>query len=237
VAVDGITFSLPNTPGIQRRCRKGGNQKGRNPFAKLAAAALVELAMHNPLAARLGVQGESEWRLAQGLLAHLPEQCLLLADRLYGCGAFLLAAQTALSARQGYFLVRVKMGLKIVRPLQRLPDGSRLVLIQALDPQDYHRVTGTLVVREIRAVLRRRGERDLHERFWTSLLDPVAAPAPELVRLYMRRWEQELYFRELKYELGINDLLRSQTVETAAQEVAAALWSPRNGRRYARARS
>lgn len=37
----------------------------------------------------------------------------------------------------------------------------------------------------------------------------------------MTRWEHELYFRELKRELGVNDLLRSQTVETAAQEVAA----------------
>lgn len=43
----------------------------------------------------------------------------------------------------------------------------------------------------------------------------------ELVRLYAARWEQELYFRELKWHLNVNDLLRSQTPETAAQEVCA----------------
>jgi hypothetical protein len=70
----------------------GGNQKGKAAFAKLQCAALVELVMHNPLAARLGWSGESEWKLAQPLLEHLPSRCLLLADRLYGCGAFLVAA-------------------------------------------------------------------------------------------------------------------------------------------------
>src|SRR5262249_51189387 len=64
------------------------------------------------------------------------------------------------------------------------------------------------------------GHRAVGIRLWTSL-SCTHASAQELVRLYMSRWEQELYFRELKWHLGINDLLRSQTPETAAQEVAA----------------
>jgi hypothetical protein len=221
VAVDGVEFSLPNTEAVNKRCCKGGNQRGRAAFAKLRCAALVELVMHNPLAARLGLHGESEWHLAQGLLASLPEKCLLLTDRLYGCGAFVVAAQKVLAARQGHFLVRVKLGLQVVRQMRRLADGSRLVEIKALDPENWHRVAATIVVREIRATVQRKGSRPVTVRFWTSLLDPQQAPAQELVRLYMSRWEEELYFRELKRELGINDLLRSQTVETAAQEVAA----------------
>ena len=42
-----------------------------------------------------------------------------------------------------------------------------------------------------------------------------------MAELYTKRWEHELYYRELKHQLNVNDLLRSQTVETAAQEVAA----------------
>jgi hypothetical protein len=221
VALDGVRFSLPNTESVKARCRKGGNQKGRAAFAKLQCAALVEVLMHNPLAARLGWSGESEWKLAQALLEHLPAKSLLLADRLYGCGAFLVAAWQRLKERNGHFLVRVKQGLKIVREIRRLPDGSRIVEIKALDPQDYHQVKATLQVREIQATLQRRGHRAVRLRLWTSLLDSQQAPARELVELYARRWEQELYFRELKSELGINDLLQSQTPETAAQEVAA----------------
>jgi hypothetical protein len=219
VAIDGVSFSLPNTAQVKRECKKGGNQRGRAAFAKLQCAALVELLMHNPLAAMLGWQGESEWRLAQGLLAHLPEKCLLLADRLYGCGAFILPAMEILKERSGYFLFRVKHSLKIVRRLQPLKDGSQWVLIKVLDPSNYHRVITTLKVREIYATLQRRGHRSVRIRLWTNL-SSEQAPAQELVSLYMRRWEQELYFRELKSQLGINDLLRSQTPETAAQEVA-----------------
>lgn len=220
-ALDGISFSLPNTPQVKKSCRKGGNQKGPAAFAKLHCAALVELVMHNPLAACLGRQGQSEWKLAQGLLDYLPKQCLLLADRLYGCGAFLIAAMEKLQPCGGHFLVRVKDRLKVVRQIKRLQDGSGLVEIKALATGSTHRVAGTLQVREIRATLQRPGFRPVRLRLWTSLLDSAAAPAVELARLYATRWEQELYFRELKRELGVNDLLRSQTMETGAQEVAA----------------
>jgi hypothetical protein len=56
---------------------------------------------------------------------------------------------------------------------------------------------------------------------WTSLLDPQAAPALELAELYARRWEHELYYRELKRHLRNTDVLQSHTVETGAQEIAA----------------
>ena len=89
-----------------------------------------------------------------------------------------------------------------------------------LEPANHHRVAQTIKVREIHATVRRNGHQAVGIRLWTSL-SCAQATAQELVRLYMSRWEQELYFRELKWHLGINDLLRSQTPETAAQEVAA----------------
>jgi hypothetical protein len=55
----------------------------------------------------------------------------------------------------------------------------------------------------------------------SPLTDPRTAPALELARLYAERWEQELYFREVKHDLRRTALLQSHTVETAAQEIAA----------------
>ncbi len=218
IGLDGVSFSLPNTAQVKQKCKKG--TKGRNAFAQLQCAALVELVWHNPVAARVGRQGESEWKLALGLLADLPQQCLLLGDRLYGCGAFVIPALQELQSRQGHLLVRVGQRLKVRRKIRRYHDGSWLVEIAALDRTDHHRVAATALVREIHARVRRRGYRPVEIRLWTSL-SCTEASAQQLVRLYMGRWEQELYFRELKWHLGINDLLRSQTVETAAQEVAA----------------
>lgn len=221
VAIDGVGFSMPNTKAVKRQCRKGANQNGEVAFAKLQCSALVELVMHNPLAACLGWKGESEWQLAQDLLDRLPPKCLLLADRLYGCGAFLLAAWQRLKKHKGHFLVRVKEGLQGVRQIKRLKDGSRIIEIQALDPKNRRKVIATMQVREIRATLQRPGHRNVGLKLWTTLLESKEAPARELIELYTKRWEQELYFRELKSAMGINDLLRSQKPETAAQEVAA----------------
>ena len=220
VALDGVSFSLSNTPQITQSCRKGGSGRGKAAFAKLPCAALVELMLHNPLAACLARAGESEWKLALGLLDPLPARCLLLADRLYGCGAFVLPAWEKLRLLHSHFLMRVKENLRVVRVIKRFKDGSRLVEIKALEKGAAHAVAATLVVREIKATLRRPGYRSVKLRLWTSLLHPLQAPAAEWVKLYASRWEQELYFRELKKELDVNDLLRSQTLETAAQEVA-----------------
>lgn len=76
------------------------------------------------------------------------------------------------------------------------------------------------MVREIWARVERKGWRSEPLRLWTSCLDPKAAPAAELVELYGRRWEQELYFRQLKLQLRRTALLQSHTVKTAAQEIA-----------------
>ena len=51
------------------------------------------------------------------------------------------------------------------------------------------------------------------------MLDPQAAPALELVRIYAQRWEQELYWRQMKLELRRTSLLQSHTPLTAAQEI------------------
>ena len=221
VAIDAVEFSVANTPSVNQQLGKGKNQRGTSAFAKLRCAALVELLMHNPLAAVLGRAGESEWQLSKGLLEQLPKECLLLGDRLYGCGAFIVQAQKFLQPKGGHFLVRAKLGAKVARVVRRLSDGSALVEVNAFVPGKRYQIEATPLVREIRAVLRREGGKPVEVRFWTSLLDPQAWPAKELVKLYATRWEHELYFRELKSVLGTNNLLRSQTVETAAQEVAA----------------
>ncbi len=92
VALDGTQFSLCNTPDNNRVRPKAKSRRGRAAFAKLTTGVLIELGLHNPLAAAIGQAGESEWQLALGLLARLPQRALLLADRLHGCAAF--AAKT-----------------------------------------------------------------------------------------------------------------------------------------------
>ena len=106
VAVDGTQFSLTNTPQIGAATTKARTRRGRAAFAKMTTAVLLELGLHNPLAARLGRHGESEWALAQQLLAQLPRRALFLGDRLYGVAAFLAPARAACARVDSHFLAR-----------------------------------------------------------------------------------------------------------------------------------
>jgi hypothetical protein len=220
VALDGTQFSLINTPQITDTFTKAVTRRGRAAFAKMTTAVLLEVGLHNPLAAAVGRQGESEWALAQRLLAQLPKQALLLGDRLYGVIAFAQAAQRACRRVGSHFLLRASRTVK-PRLIRRLADDTRLVGLAVRSPHNPDRVIEWIEVREIRVRVGRKGHRAHELRLWTSLLDPRTAPALELARVYASRWEHELYFREIKRQLRRTAVLQSHTVETGAQEIAA----------------
>jgi Transposase DDE domain len=220
VALDGTQFSLTNTPQIRATLGKARTRRGRAAFAKLTTAVLLEVGLHNPLAAAIGRHGESEWALAQRLLAQLPTRALVLGDRLYGVAAFVVHARAACARVGSHFLLRATRATK-PRVLKRLPDGTRLVQIALRARHSPTRIVEWLDVREIRVRVGRPGHRAHELRLWTSLVDARTAPAIELAQLYAHRWEHELYFRELKRQVRKTDLLQSHTLETAAQEIAA----------------
>jgi hypothetical protein len=220
VALDGTQFSLTNTPQILATMPKARSRRGRAAFAKITTCVLLEVGLHNPLAAAIGRRGQSEWDLARSVLARLPKRVLLLADRLYGCAAFVEQALTTCGRVGSHFLVRARRDL-IARVHHRLPDGSRLVRVPLRAKGPGGRIRRWIELREIRVRIGRTGRRTHELRLWTSLMDPRAAPALELAQLYARRWDHELYFREVKRQLRKTDVLQSHTVETAAQEIAA----------------
>jgi Transposase DDE domain len=220
VALDGTQFSLINTPQITATLKKAATRRGRAAFAKITTAVLLEVGLHNPLAAAIGRDGESEWALAQRLLAQLPKGALLLGDRLYGVAAFAVEALTVCRRVGSHFLLRARRDIK-PRLVKTLRDGSRLVRVPVHPRHNRHRVVAWLDLREIRVRVGRTGHRAHELRLWTTLCDPKAAPAGELARLYASRWEHELYFREVKRQLRKTALLQSHTVETGAQEIAA----------------
>lgn len=208
--IDGSTFSVTNTPQVKEQMRKARSRRGRAAFPKVGVAVLVELGLHNPLAAALGAEGESEMVLAKRLVSAQPARSVLISDRYYGIAALLVDLP---AAEQRHFLVRVRSNLKR-RLLQVYPDGSALVEIRSGKQ--------TRLVREIVARVQRGGGGAFTTvRLWTSLLDWKRYPAPELVALYGRRWEQEIFYKELKVDMRSTPYLQSHTPLTAMQEIAA----------------
>lgn len=208
--LDGSQFSITNTPQVKGQLRKARSRRGRAAFPKVGVAVMVELGLHNPLAAALGASQESEMALAERVAAAQPERSLMLKDRYYGSAEALARARTD---GQRHFLVRVKRRLKR-RLLEVYPDGSALVEIGSGPTRR--------LVREILGRVQRGGRGPVTTvRLWTSLLAWRRYPARELLALYGRRWEQEVFYKELKVDLRSTPRLRSHTPLTAVQEIAA----------------
>jgi hypothetical protein len=220
LALDATQFSLINTPQVTTTLVKAATRRGRAAFAKITTAVLLEVGLHNPLAAAIGRAGESEWALAQRLLAQLPQRALVLGDRLYGVTAFVVPLRAVCERVGSHFLLRASPAVK-PRLIRRLRDGSRRVALPVRARNNPHRIVDWVEVREIRVRVGRTGHRSHELRLWTSLGDCRTAPALPLAQLYASRWEHELYFRDLKRHLRKTALLQSHTVETGAQEIAA----------------
>jgi len=214
VGIDGSSFSLSNTPQALARLSKAASRRMRAAFIKLRVVVLMELGLHNPLAAAIGRDGESELALARRIFDRLQPGWLALMDRLYGVGVVVQELLQLHVGRGVEFLVRVRGNLKaVVRECLR--DGSVIVEVRAKK----HRMR----LRQITGRVRRRNGSWVSVRLWTSLLDATKYPALELLGLYAQRWEVEIGYKELKVELRGGAMLNSHTVETAAQEVAALL--------------
>jgi hypothetical protein len=224
--IDGSSWSVTNTPQVLKDMSKAVSRRMKAAFAKVQMCALVELGLHNPIAAVVGLKGEGEWRLAEELLECLPEKCLLIVDRLYGCGKYLNKLVNSCKATQSELLVKARRSNKSLN-VRRLSDGSAMVSIN-VPKEKGAGPTGKkktqIRIREIRARIKKPGASSFSQiRLWTTLLDEKLYPARELIDLYALRWEHEIYYKELKLHLSGGDVLQSHTPETAAQEVAALL--------------
>ena len=214
LGIDGSQFSVSNTPQNKQTFIKAASRRMKAAFGKVGVSVLTELGLHNPVAATVGAAGMSEQELSGPLLGKLPPGSLLLGDRAYGLGCWVKRIQEMYPAGDRDFLLRVKSTCK-TKVLEVFPDGSAWVEIEVAGER--------LQLRELRGRVRRPGGKWSEVRLWTSLRDWQKCPAGELLALYGRRWEQELFYKELKVDMRSAELLQSHTEVTAAQEIAALL--------------
>lgn len=219
ILADGTCLSMPATPGLFERF---GTSTGRGGPRHYPLARMVTLALANTMAVlayAVGRYDQSEQALLRPLLGRLRKGDLLLADRHFA-GANLYAQYRTAGLE---FLTRVHQRLKVsrLRPLDGYAPND-FVTDMEIGPS-YRRndpmLPQAVRVRLIQATLRIRGRRQT-TWFVTSLLDPAAYPADQVVGLYARRWRIETLFMQLKVRLSA-DVLRSKTPSGALKEVAA----------------
>jgi hypothetical protein len=190
LVLDGTTFKVPDSDENRRRFGLPGSKRGRAAFPQMRAVFLVSAKLRFILTGLFAPFGRGETRLALRMLSHIPERSLVLLDRNFVYWSFLLG----LGKKAGHFLVRAKDNMRGTL-IATLGAGDRLLRITT-DHKSRRKdrsLPRTFVVREISARIQ-----GIRFRFFTSLLDPAAFPAVDLVFLYAERWQEEIALDEIK---------------------------------------
>ncbi|MFE0517140.1 IS4 family transposase [Streptomyces sp. NPDC058964] len=209
VAIDGTLLPVPDTPAnltvfAKQRCNNGA---GGYPQVRLVA--LVACGTRAVIGAVFGPAAVGELEYAGRLVGDLRAGMLLLGDRNFAAADLL----NRVAATGAHLLVRCKSGRRLP-PVARCGDGSFLARVGAL--------TVRVIDAEI-SIATSQGIRTGRYRLLTTLTDPAAHPARELMRLYHERWEIETAYAELKSTILGGRVLRAHTPAGIEQEVWALL--------------
>lgn len=75
-----------------------------------------------------------------------------------------------------------------------------------------------ITLRQIKVIIKHPGFRSQEFHLVTTLLDHTVYPAEELAKLYFKRWDVELFFRDIKVTMGL-DILRCKSPEMIRKEI------------------
>jgi hypothetical protein len=209
-AVDGTTFTVPDTAENDREFGRPGSGRGegKTAYPQIQAACLIELGTHAVFDARLDGYAASESMLIEEMFPSLAPGMLLLADRhIYSFDRWQIAADTGAD-----LLWRVSSNI-VLPPVEHLPDGS---YIAELTASHRSRQGGTIRFRVIEYRLPVSNE--LY-RLATTITDAAAAPAKDLAIVYHERWDIEGFLKQIKsIQLNDDKIFRSKSPDGVRQE-------------------
>jgi hypothetical protein len=213
-ALDGTISSVADSPAnASRFVKQRGGPTGGGSYPGLRLVALVACGTRTLIDAAFGPTSLGEIGYALRLVRSLRPGMLLLADR----GLSSAALVEAIHDTGAHLLVRARTATA---------NGPRLPVAHALPDGSWLSALGSTRVRVIDAQITQTttaGTTTSGYRLVTTLLDPRAHPAAQLVRLYHQRWQVETAYLELKSTILHGRVLRARTPEGIEQEVYALL--------------
>jgi len=213
VALDGSTVDVADTRENVKAFTRPAASRGTSAYPQVRLVSLVESGTHVLFGTAIGPYRDGEVTLAHRVVPALKPGMLCVADRQFFGAALWIAARTT----GADLLWRIKRKARLGGET-RLPDDSYLSTLYP-SPRDRRRQTNGTRVRVIDYRLEGVADVEPLYRLVTTILDPVAAPAPELAALYHERWEIETALDELKTHLrGAKIVLRSKTPDLVRQE-------------------
>ncbi len=220
--MDGTTITLPDTLKNQRAYPQPRSQKPGCGFPLMKLVGLFSLGTGVLLGYARSNEHQSELHLFKGLLEQFQRGDLALADR--GFCSYVVLAWLALRGVPSLFRLHHSRPCDL-RKGQRLGKEDRLFTWRKprqrpvwLPQSWWEQIPAALTVRVIRSSLSRPGYRTKSVTLVTTLLDPREYPAPEIAQLYLRRWNIELWFRDIKTTMGM-EALRCQSPQMVHKEL------------------
>lgn len=210
-AIDGTSVQLCDTPENQLEFAQSSGQKDGCGFPVMGLCGLLNLSHGGWEGFVHGNMRTHDAKAAQGLLALIGENDLLMADRAF-CSYEIISR---VLANGGEVVMRLhqarhrkldwRRGRK-VSPIERLVDWEKPAVQPAasdLTPEQWAQLPEILTLRYIKLGYEDRSGEKRAIVVVTTLLDPVKHDAVEVATLYARRWEIETRFRDVKTTLGM----------------------------------
>jgi Transposase DDE domain len=222
---DGTTVSMPDTPRNQKAYPQHPNQKRGCGFPIARIVVLLSLATGAALDLAIGpwsgkLTGESA--LLRGLRNCLKRGTILLADRYYSSypevAALLSMGVDVVMRQHGGRLTDFRQGQKLGREDHLVVWHKSRQRRSWMSMLLFRRIPKTIVMRELRVRVNRKGFRTKQFVVVTSLLDPIKYPAKELAGLYRARWYAEIDIRSIKTLMQM-DVLRCKSPEMVRKEI------------------
>jgi len=212
--VDGTTLRVPDSVA-NRNTFGGASGRGDSGYPMVRLSAVMALRSHLLAGASFGPYGIDEREYAADLWTLIPDYSLTLFDRGFLQANVLVPLRS--TGVERHWLTRAKSTSKWT-VIESLAKGDLLVEMTVSDAAR-KKDPSLPKTFQCRVIEYKRVGHDT-QRLVTSLLDPVAHPAKELIELYHERWELELAYDEIKTTvLQRQECIRSQSPEGVRQEI------------------
>jgi hypothetical protein len=218
--IDGSSFSMPDTPGLQAAFGQHGQQAVGCGFP--TAHLLIQFAARTGFAVKTIVSPLRTHDMAHASATHdgLGRGDILVGDRAFGSFAHLAVLHCR--GLHGVFRAHQRRGVhRRSGPRDRFVTYDKPPRKPAwMTDEQYAELPRTILVREVRVTLTEPGLRVRDLVLVTTLLDAVTYPPAMIAEMFGVRWRAEVNLRHLKQTLGL-DVLRSHTVAGVTKELHA----------------
>lgn len=224
VVVDGTGVSMPDTPENQEVWPQPLSQKPGCGFPSARICACFSLESGALLSYQVGNKKNNELPLFRQQWGALRQGDIVLGDKAF-CSYYDTVSLQVRGVDNVATLAR-RAPVREARSVARL--GQDDLLIKWTRPyyykqlpcsrDEWEQLPKELNLRQIKVRVDRPGYRPQVFYVVTTLLDVEKYPAAEIVELYIKRWDVELFFRDIKTTIGM-DVLRCQTPEMIRKEI------------------